>query len=913
MRIQTRLLAALAALHLGCGAGTTAEPLSPGQNPGTAPGQQAEAPTTAPAKPAPTPPALRLPDHVTPKAYLVNLTLDPSKGEFTGDARIDVELAKPVDHIWLNATDLSITEARLKSETETVDLTAIPEESDQFAGFTAPRELAPGRYWLELTYTGKVSEKDYTGLFRQEDGGNWYLYSQGEALGARRIFPSFDEPRWKIPFTVSLTVPEAHQALSNTPVKRTMPAQGKDGWKTVVFETTKPLPTYLFAVAVGPFEIVDVGTAGRNKTPVRLVVPKGKTDKLGVAKTSVIELQEKLEAYFDMAYPYRKMDHIIVPHFLGAMENPGLITYDSGIMLAEPGKESWGFLRGHANVVAHELAHQWFGDLVTMPWWNDIWLNESFATWLAGKVVMQWRPKWQGEIQAVAGKNGVMSSDSLISARKIRQPIEDFGDIAAAFDGITYGKGAAVLWMFEQAVGEDKFRQGVRNYIRKHSWGNATAADFLAAIAEVSRPVIPDAFRTFLDQPGVPVVNARLQCEKSKPTAVELTQERYLPTGSKGSSDQTWKIPVCMKWDQQGKVAEACTMLTEKRDEVALPATPKCPRWIMINADGAGYYRASYPRKLLDELIARGSKKLTAAERISVIGDLNALVSAGKLGVGDALAQLPRLLKDKDPFVVESALGIVGQLNDHMVPDKMRPNLARFIRKTFGPHARKLGWTANKGDDDQTKKLRSRLLPLVAVKGEDKRLMAQATKMAWRWLKTGKGIETEDIAEVLGTAAAGGGAKLRDAILAKLKETEDRRLRRSLVTALGSFREPKLVEANLQMFLDDKDLGMRESFGLLGGAMQEPKNRKMAYAWVKKNREAIMEKLPKMARGYIVFVGQAFCDKAHYDDVKSYFGPIVEKELQGKKLLAQTLEGIELCMAFAKAQRPAVEAFLKKY
>ncbi len=915
MKTTRILLAALAAAFLSsaCGGAATSGPEP--ANPPTGPQPPVADQPAPPAAEAPVPPTLRLPDGAAPLAYILNFTLDPSKPTFSGDARINLELTQPTDHLWLNGTELQITSATLKTDSESLAATPIAAKSEQFIGFTFPKQVGPGKVWLEIAYTGKVSDKNFSGLFHQQDGPeghkDWYLYSQFEAIGARKAYPSFDEPKWKVPFTVSLTVPKDLSAFSNTSQKSVMAAA--DGMKTVVFQTTKPIPSYLLALAVGPFEVVDVGPVGRGKTPVRIISTKGNTGKVAFAKKAIVESLTRLEDYFDLAYPYPKLDHIMLPHFLGAMENPGLITYDEGILLAEPGKESRGFMRSSADTIAHETAHQWFGDLVTLAWWNDTWLNESFATWMAAKIINEWHPEWEGLTSAVAMRSRVMGRDSLITSSKIRHPIENESDIAGAFDsGITYGKGSAVLWMFEQAIGPNKFQQGVREYIRAHSWQTATADDFLASIAKVSDPVIPAAFRTFLDQPGVPVVSAALTCQKGAAPSLALSQKRYLPTGSKGSTDQTWSIPVCVEYPAGKKVARTCTMLSKKQDALALDQAKRCPTWVLANADAAGYYRVAYQGDLLKNLLTKGKKKLSIAERVNVIDDLDALVASNEVDLGEAMAVLPSLAREKNRYIVESGIGIIGALNDWLVPEKLRANRARFIRKTFGAAARRLGWSAKKGESDDTKTLRSRVLPLVADKGEDKKLRKQALALTKKWLKTGKGIDDDDLGEVMGTAAIDGDMALRDAILAKGLAETDRHRRGSLLGAVGAFRDPEIVKANLKLFLENKDLGMREAFALLGGSMASPDNREMVYQFIKDNHEAIMNKLPQMARGYIVGIGGAFCDQKHYDDLDNYFRPIAKKELQGEKILDQTLEQMQLCMAFKKAQQPKVEAFLKK-
>ncbi|HXU82465.1 MAG TPA: M1 family aminopeptidase, partial [Polyangia bacterium] len=470
---------------------------------------------------------------------------------------------------------------------------------------------------------------------------------------------------FKIPWQLTLDVPDKALAFANTPqaAERALGA----GTKRVTFAQTRPLPSYLVAFAVGPFEIVDAGKAGRKPTPVRIIVPKGKTEEAAYAVKTTGEVVKRLEDYFDIPYPYEKLDHIAVPQKGGAMENPGLITYGTGTILGRPGEKNIGLERGYLSIAAHELGHIWFGDLVTTSWWDDIWLNEAFATWISAKIVHEIHPEWQSDAGRVQSRNGVMRGDALASARRIRQPIESKNDIANAFDGITYQKGAAVIEMWENFFGPEKFRDGVRRYLKKHADGNATAHEFLTDVeGETNQPVLAAGFATFLDQPGYPLVKASLECSKGQPAKVTLSQKRYRALGTAGLPDQSWLVPVCVRHPG----GRTCQLLTDKPAEVVLENTGKgCPAWVLPNAGGVGYYRTDYQGDLLKKVLADGGKALTVPERLSVLGDVQALVTAGTLPAGQALELVPALARDFNRFIVGATAGIIGGLSDHYVPD----------------------------------------------------------------------------------------------------------------------------------------------------------------------------------------------------------------------------------------------------
>src|ERR1700728_1354039 len=447
-------------------------------------------------------PKLRLGDDVRPLRYHLDLTLIPEQDTFTGRIEIDLDIRKAADIVWLNARTLKFDDAKFIQTGSTV--AAKVETDKEFAGFAAAPALQPGPAKLQIAFHGEFNKKGSDGLFKEQDGANWYVFAQFESIDARKAFPCFDEPGFKVPWQVTVHVKKEDSAVSNTPILSE--TAESDGRKKVVFAETKPLPSYLVAVAVGPFEYVDAGKAGKNRTPVRIITPKGKAMQAKYAAEVTGPLLAELENYFGIPYPYEKLDILSVPLFEGAMENAGLITYLQSLALCDPALDRIDRQRQYAEIVAHEMAHQWFGDLVTTAWWDDIWLNEAFASWMASKVIHHWKPEWNTLIDEQNTRLGAMDQDSLVSARKIRQPIESNDDIANAFDGITYDKGEAVIGMFERFMGEEAFQHGVARYLRQYSWRNATAGDFLDSLGSGGNQAVGKAFSTFLDQAGVPLV-----------------------------------------------------------------------------------------------------------------------------------------------------------------------------------------------------------------------------------------------------------------------------------------------------------------------------------------------------------------------------------------------------------------------
>jgi alanyl aminopeptidase len=868
-------------------------------------------------------PSLRLPEGARPTRYKVALELDPSRSVFSGAVDIQLELAQPTSLLWLNATALTIREAHVVLDQkggEQVRATAV-KGSDDFIGFSFERPVGPGPARLSVAYDGRVPDKETGGIFRQKDGEDWYIYTQFESLDARRAFPCFDEPSYKVPWKLTITVPKPQVALSNTPLVDAGEEKGEA--VTFRFTETKPLPSYLVAFAVGPFETVDAGKVGRKETPLRVVTPRGRTAEARHAASVSPPLFTLLEEVFGIPYPYEKLDLIAVPQFGGAMENPGLVTFGANILLAKPGEETVAWKRSYAEVYAHEVAHQWFGDLVTTAWWDDIWLNEAFASWLGPKAVDRWKPEWDGSVERVADRSGAMGQDTLATARMVRQPIRSKSDIANAFDGITYEKGRAVLEMFEAFIGREKFFLGVRHYLERHAFKNATSADFVAAISAAAGTDVAPAFSSFLDQPGVPLVSVDLACPAGGPPRVTLAQKRYLPLGSKAEANQKWLIPMCLKFPAaSGGTRRQCLVLSEPRAEVALAETARCPEWLLANDAMSGYYRTLPSHDLMRALLDDGGKRLTLAERVGMVSDLRALVESGQLKAGVVLDLVPVLLREggENRHILASTASIVAGLDEHLVSDEMRPNYVRFVRKMYGARAQGLGWKAKAGEAEDLALMRRTVVRLMVNQGQDPALVAEGQRMARAWLDDRKAVDSELVDLALGVAARTGDRALYDRVLAEVKKTKQRRDRRRLIETLGTFDDPALVKENLGIFMRG-ELEPRESTALLFGARRGAHRRAagLAYQFIKDNYDAVVAKMPQgnfagtQFAANLPYVAATECSESARADVEAFFRDRAAKITGGERVLAQVLEVIDLCAKRKAAQQESVAAFLKRW
>jgi alanyl aminopeptidase len=887
---------------VSCG-GQPQGPLPPPPPPGTLG-------AALPKPPPPSPPSgLRLPRTATPVRYQATLTVVPTEAVLRGAIDIDLSLAEPSSVLWLNGTAITVERASLEAGGKKIAARAVPGGED-FIGFVFDQQAPRGPARLHVDYQGAISTKDDRGVFKEQEGDGLYVFTQFESIDARRAFPCFDEPSYKVPWQLTLKVKEGDVALSNTKVLSESKVEG--GMKTFRFAETKPLPSYLVAFAVGPFELVDAGRAGKNNIQVRIVVPRGQKDEAAYAALSTPPLLGLLEDFFGIPYPYDKLDVLAIPRLVsfGAMENAGLVTFFKSGMLAKPAEDTIVFKRRYADTITHELAHQWFGDLVTMAFWDDVWLNEAFATWMEGKILTRWKPEWTYEAQRARGYGFAKHVDSLVSARRIRQRIDSKDDIQNAFDSITYQKGSAVIDMFEAWIGPERFRKGVQRYLDKHAFGNATSSDFLAAVsAEAGRDVAP-AFLSFLEQPGVPLISADLKCDKGQKPRIDLSQERYLPIGSKGAGTQTWQVPVCVRYaDGKTGAREACTLLTERTSSLELSEATSCPAWVMPNASGAGYYHVAYKADALDRLWKSAGREVRLLERISVINDLRALMHSGRLPAEAALSRLPDLVKDPSPHILEAAALLLFAIRDPFVPEALRPNFARFIGKTFGPKAREIGWTPKPGEDEQIRLIRPTLLQVVADKGEDRALRAQAEVLAQRFLDDPRAVDNDTVSSALFVAARYGDKRLFDRLHEAAKKSKDQVQRSHLLRAMTAFQDPAIVKEALSIFLTD-EFDIRDSMKLL---FQNERMADVGFTFFKQNFDAIVKRLPGETRGNTPFIIESFCDEAHRTDADAFFKDRVAKLTGGPRNLAQALEGITLCSALRDAHQASIATFLKKY
>ncbi|HEX7666448.1 MAG TPA: M1 family metallopeptidase [Polyangiaceae bacterium] len=901
LRSSALVALASAPLFLGC----SPEAAPPAK---TAVAKTTATPTTSgEAEPASRPDG-RLPATASPLKYELKLDVDPAQNGFRGIATIGVHVPKETSYLVLNARDIKPVRVAAEIGKSEVAGTWTTRKSH---GATAddelvlhfPQPIPAGDTKIQIAYEAPFGT-DLAGLYKVTDGGKPYAFTQFEATDARRAFPCFDEPAYKVPFDVSVRVPKGQLAVANGPeVKRV-----DEGDKTTfTFGTTQPLPTYLVAFAVGDF---DVREGRKSPFPIRLITTKGKSTQGTLALEASAALVDRLQNYFGIPYPYPKLDIVAVPDFAaGAMENAGLVTFREELLLLPP--ENVGIRAKHiqAAVIAHEFAHQWFGDLVTMQWWDDIWLNEAFASWMEAKTLDGYQPSYDATLDMVSEGLSAMRTDALSSARAVRQPVTTAGEADEAFDDLTYNKGAAVIGMIEDYVGADTFRNGVRAYLKRHSFKNAQAKDLFAAIDEThgGGDDVARIAGTFLDQTGFPTISLDTKCD-GKSYTTHVTQSVWKPIGSQANTQKTWIAPLSIVSDAETPDAVHHFLLAGKESATDAYPVKSCPKFVTPNAHQAGYFRFQVPDK---ELVPLMKAKLDPAARMGLVANSWANIQSATLDPSTFLAALKTLDGETNRFVVASESDVLSQMNDSVVDDANRKAFTAFVEARLGPVARKLGWQradlkkAPTPAEEQQALLRRDVMYTIGNLGQGDAL-TQSEKIAQAWLKDPTTVDPDTAPIALEIASRKAKADRFDALRNAYVKAPNPQVRVAAVRAMGGFGDPALLQKALDWAMTD-EVKEQDVRYVLRAALVNPASRKIVLDWTKAHWDAALKKEPGAGRVMYLSVVGNLCEQSTLDDAKAFFGSHMNDIEGGQRPFAEDLERASNCIALRAAQAPAFD------
>jgi len=739
--------------------------------------------------------AYRLPTTVRPHAYRLVLTPDLEAATFAGDVEIDVTVESATATVTLNAAELAITFAELNDgdpdggyALAPTDVALDPEEERVTLTFAEP--LRPGPATLHLSFTGILNDKlhgFYRSTFTDEAGTERVIATtQMESTDARRAFPCWDEPALKATFEVTLVVDDVLAAYSNGAVVDEAPAP--DGKRRVRFAPTMAMSTYLVAFIVGPLESTE--PLHVNGVPLRIVHPPGKGHLTQFALTVGAHALTFFTEYFGIPYPADKLDLVAIPDFaFGAMENLGCVTFRESVLLVDPGKAARVELERVADVICHEIAHMWFGDLVTMKWWNGIWLNEAFATFMEVLAVDAFRPEWQRWVSFGVEREAALAVDGLHTTRPVEFHVGRPEEAQGMFDVLTYQKGGSVLRMLEQFLGPDVFREGINDYLTTHSYGNTETSDLWDALERSSGRAVRTLMDTWINQGGYPLI---LVGEDGSLSQAPFSYQRE-PGGAIGSD---WQVPVLIR-----------PLLRTDTDPLPLlldgpgsaPSPGVAPQ--VVNAGGSGYYRVAYPTATV-QLLAGRLGDLAPLERYNLVSDAWAAALSGHAPVADLLA-LARALRDSaedDPSVWSVVLGALG-LFDRVIPGADRPVLALAVRSLLGPLARDLGWDPRDDDGERTPSLRSSALRILGTIGDDPDTKAEAARRFGEAATVPLDPDTESA--VLDIVASDGGGAEFEAFLARYRNPSTPQEEIRYLYALPSFTEPDLARRTFDLALTE--------------------------------------------------------------------------------------------------------------
>ena len=838
--------------------------------------------------------AQRLPTNVIPVQYTITLTPDLANATFSGEERINVNIEQPTNSITLNAAELKFQSVMIlpngPQQTGAVSLDADKEQ----ATLTFPNTLPAGTATLEIHFTG-ILNNELRGFYLSKAENRRYAVTQFEPTDARRAFPCFDEPAFKAVFAITLVVPKNDTAISNGPIVSDTPGPAPDQ-HTLEFSATPKMSTYLVAFLVGQFQC----TAGSSDgVSIRVCATPEKVAytpyALSVAKFALHYYND----YFGIPYPLKKLDLIAIPDFeAGAMENFGAITYRETDLLLDPKTASVDAKENVALVVAHEMAHQWFGDLVTMEWWNNIWLNEGFATWMESKTLAAMHPEWK-EPQAVAGaEQSTLNLDAQPTTRSIRAPLANTpAEINQLFDGITYYKASDVLLTVENYLGPAMFQKGVHAYLTAHEYGNATAEDFWNAQSETSHKPVDKIMPSLVLEPGEPI----LTFGAPSGGRVSVTQKRFfLNPDSTAPADEKWTLPVCFK---TGSGGQDCEVLDPDAASLKVPQASL----FYANAEGKGYYRSAYAPAQYTALVDQVETGLDPSERISLAGDEWARVRANQATVGEYLNLTAALKSDQNAQVISSALSPIGTIDDDLAatPEE-RDALAAWIRRTLEPEYLKLG-PPSSSDSPDKRQLRASLFRVLGYHGKDPAVLADANRITQQYLANPGSVDATLGQTALAVAAEHGNEQLFDQLQNVYQTSNNPEFQEGALRMMAEFENPALVRRALSFAVSGK-VRNQDAAIQLAIALQMPESRQEAWDYIKDNWDKVQAQLTTGMGSILVEGAGGFCSAAGRDDVQAFFA--THKVPASSVALKHAVERINGCIEFRRLEEPNLKKWL---
>ncbi len=867
--------------------------------------------------------AIRLPRNVVPTSYKLYFEPDLENKQFSGEETIFVDVQSPVKEVVLNANDLEVSEGELaqvkkgKGHGAWNEASIEQDKEKQQVRFKFKKTIAPGSYEFHVKFAGRLNDKMagfYYSSSTDAEGNKLALATtQMEPTDARRVFPCFDEPDFKATFNITLATPKDLVAISNAPLKlkRIEPRSQKIQY---TFEETPLMSTYLVALIVGPFECTDTEVV--NNVEIKTWAVKGKKDQALYGRDTAVKLLPFFENYFGTPYPLKKLDLIAIPDFSsGAMENLGAITFRESRLLLDPKTASVTTKQGVAMVVAHEMAHMWFGDLVTMKWWDDLWLNEAFASWMEPKALDFLQPDWKPWDSFVSDKGTAMETDALYASRPIYAKVNNPEDAEQMFDEITYEKGASVLRMLERYVGEDVYKKGIQNYIAKFKFKNATTDDLWNSIQEVSGSPVSKIMKEWVYSAGYPLVEVEFKGAEDiklsqKPfRLLDAVKAQSKSSGGNATKGHVWQIPVSYRQlaeDQSARDKKRTTHIMDTVQEDLAVASTKSP--FVVNVHSDGYYRVSYPKETLKSLSGLAQKELSVPERYSLLSDSFALVEAGKLPCADYLELTAGYKDETDPTVMGLLINHLAQIN-LFIKDSDRANFAALVRDRLSGCANRLGWEKKEGESDLTQILRGDVLDALGTIGESQEVISKARQMFEPYCNNPESINPDLNDTIAGVVAYNGTKEDYDTLFKLYKDAKTPEAKLRNLAALAVFRQPELIKRTLDLALTD-EVKTQDAPHLVQKSLRSVAGRQIAWQYVKDNWDKMNERYPSKLFIRVVRGANSLVDPKMVEDMTQFLS--THPVHSGDRVIAKVIERGKINAALNTSMTGDLSTWLNK-
>jgi puromycin-sensitive aminopeptidase len=861
----------------------------------------------------------RLPRTAVPLRYDLLLEPDLAGASFTGTCAAEIDVLEPTSRIVLNAIELDVRHAYLVDESgEQIPADAILlDEDTERVTIETTAAVRPGRWMLHTEFEGVLNDKlhgFYRSTFTDTEGAEQVIATtQFEATDARRAFPCWDEPEYKAVFSVTLVVDPDLAALSNGAELSRHPRE--DGKHVVRFADTMRMSTYLVAFIVGPLDVTEPVEA--NGKPLRVAYPRGKGHLTAYALEVGKFCLEFFADYYGIDYPGDKLDLVAVPDFaFGAMENLGCVTFREVAVLVDPATATQQEQERVTDVIAHELAHMWFGDLVTMKWWNGIWLNEAFATFMEMLATDAFRPEWERWTSFGLSRTAAFDVDALRTTRPIEFPVVSPEDAEGMFDILTYEKGAAVVRMLEQYLGAERFRDGIRQYLLAHSYGNTETTDLWDALEEATGEPVRRIMDTWIFQGGFPVVDVELisdSTEFTNPAIIRFRSQRFryaddpIQAEDEGApsekAPERWVVPLIFSLKNEGVVAFEKVLIEDDVAEVPL-ADP--PEWVLVNTEGTGFYRARYSPDLLSALTRHAHAELSAIERYGLVDDTWAAVLAGELHTDDFLRLAEGFAAETDLSVWQRVLGALGTI-DRLVEGTARQALQARVRGLVKPALDRLGLSPVDGESDRDRELRGALLAALGVLGDDADARAIARDLYAATTRTPGSVDPSLVAASVAVVAATGGPEDFEDVLARYRAATTPQEEQRFLGALAEFDDPALLDRVLALTLTD-EVRTQDGPYLVRRCLNNRNHGPRAWAFVTDRWDTLNARFPSNSIVRMLEGVRSLSRPEVADSVFAFFE--THDVPQGDKTLAQHLERLQVNVGLRRREEPVLATLL---